>query len=350
MPFFEHLCVCDGRYLFTDIIAEARESCVQIGMQNSKNSKQSGATSKSSGLFTMMGKNLPASGSGGGGVRRAVVPPPSTILSTEAAVSQPPTRRIKVLPMQSNLSMAPIGDGDNDEDDSDIDEASETGETSASLAADPCDWKAPLSPVTDMPDRNDRESFLSRVLEKRMASVVYQNLLTLVSFLALDAIYFGEPLTDNGAIYEHMWSKYMVIMADSMLASTFWMEEFYAYLPNAEFPPWWKIKLDKFFQTRNIKPKFKSNNFCKGKGDEQIRIMYNGAMLFNKAKLAMREIYARVNCLWKDPKDFPSGTTQSAVLAAIRERAWPAKALALAESRTKTFKSKNPNFEELTYK
>ena len=89
MSFFEHPCVCDRRYLFTDIIAEARECCAQIEMQNSKNSKQSGATSETSGLFTMMSKNHSASASGGGGVRRPVVSTPSQILSNETAVSLP---------------------------------------------------------------------------------------------------------------------------------------------------------------------------------------------------------------------------------------------------------------------
>ena len=50
-----------------------------------------------------------------------MVPTPSPILSTEAAVSLTQTRRIKVLPMQSDLSMVHIGDGDDEENGSDND-------------------------------------------------------------------------------------------------------------------------------------------------------------------------------------------------------------------------------------
>jgi hypothetical protein len=196
------------------------------------------------------------------------------------------------------------------------------------------DWKSPLEPWHDMPEKNDAEYFLSRVNNKKMASVIYQNLFSLLSFLAVDATYFGEPLQDNGQLYESAYLKFHLVLGDSLLASSYWCENFYGFLPEAELPACWKTKLQLFFEKRKIKKKFKASKFCLGQSDAKICMLYNGQTIINKAKAVMREVNNRVNNLWKDPRDFPSGTTQTAVLYAIRNRAWPKEAEKKVKNKT----------------
>jgi len=205
-----------------------------------------------------------------------------------------------------------------------------------------------LTPVTDLPDVNDIESFLAGIREKKMASVVHQNLFSLLSFLALDACYFGENVQDNGQLYENIFSKFMMVFNDSMAASSYWCENFYCFLPEAEFPMWWKTKIQKFFHSRKIKKRFRSTTFCRGQQEDRIVMLFNGQTIYNKGKAVMREINNRVNNLWKDPREFPSGTTKAAVMHAIRERAWPKEAEKKSKKPGKLNKSQHPNWENLT--
>ena len=78
-------------------------------------------------------------------------------------------------------------------------------------------------------------------------------------------------------------------------------------------------------------------------------MLYNGQTIINKAKAVMREVNNRVNNLWKDPKDFPSGTTQTGVLHATRECAWPKEADKKAKGRIKSHKFRHPNWQNMTY-
>ena len=209
MSHFDQFCPVDGHYLFPDLFEEVHDSWPWTGMQKAKVGKQSGVHQNAPVLFTMMGKHLSASSAGGGGLQRPVVPPPTTSSSSATVVSvdpTPSTRRIKILPMQSNLSLA--DNSDTDADSGSDNDGGEDGDESKPSQVDPGDWKTPLSPAVDMPEINDRESFLSLVLEKRMASVVHQNLLTLVSFLALDAIYFGCNFPSSSIVKKRV-SRYL---------------------------------------------------------------------------------------------------------------------------------------------
>jgi len=333
---------------------------------------------KSNSLFTMMGKPVGRQPSGAcssgvtkSGVVAAVVSANTEqqavsagggLRSTSSTVSTPgetslPPKRAKILPQQGSPWICDSG-GTDDGPEDDVQHADNDGSDDGSANGDSDDdeveednigdWKSPLSPDTDTPDVNDIEGFLACVNDKKMLSTVHQNLFTLMSFLALDACYFGEPIQDNGQLYENAYLKFMMVFNDSMLASSYWCENFYGFLPEGELPLWWKTKIQKFFHSRKIKKRFRSTTFCKGQPEEKIVLLFNGQTIYNKGKAAMREINNRVNNLWKDPRDFPSGTTKAAVMHAIRERAWPKMAEKKSKKPGKTNRSQNPNWGNMT--
>jgi len=201
---------------------EAADKQLQTGASLSKPKRNS------NGLFSMMGKTAARLhiGAGGGGTRGKA--PPTT---THAEPHQPPKRPRNLpamgTPMSGDDNDAVVdegetfGDGIGSDDDASENGDEDDGEGEADNIGD---WKTPLTPDTDLPDVNDIESFR----EKKMASVVHQNLFTLLSFLALDACYFGENVQDNGKLYENVFSKFMMVFNDSMVASFYWCENFMA--------------------------------------------------------------------------------------------------------------------------
>ena len=90
------------------------------------------------------------------------------------------------------------------------------------------DWKLPLNPPRDVPQKNDVEAFLDGIhsprLNKSRKSAIYQNLFTLFSFPALDAVTFGAPIVDNGRLYELVYAKFMMVYNSSIMESSYWYE------------------------------------------------------------------------------------------------------------------------------